>query len=76
MWEVDGISRGTGCEAFDFGLFASFEGDPVMCSPAYGVGTVNGSFSPLSTERFASRSAPIPRFADTSVARGLFRVVP
>jgi len=65
VWEVLGDNQ----QAFNtmyFGLSISYTANPGGGSPGLGTATVSGSFAPVSTERFASTSAPIPRFADTS----------
>jgi len=54
----------------------SFTANPGQNSPALGTATVQGSFAPTSTVTTASRTAPIPRFADTSTAANAFLINP
>ncbi|MBK9167100.1 MAG: hypothetical protein IPM24_06495 [Bryobacterales bacterium] len=57
-------------------VYVSYTANPGANSPALGTATVNGSYAPISTVTTASSTAPIPRFADTSVASNLFTINP
>jgi len=82
VWEVNtGPDLGLPGYA-DFAVFAAWEADPKRNIPPPGTGTVNGSFSPSPPQSFsasagsqASEALPIPRFADTSTAVNLIRVL-
>jgi hypothetical protein len=74
VWEVmtsDPLSAGN----VQFGVYATFTADTANNLPAApSLATVAGSFAPVSTVTSASATAPVPRFADTSTARNLFRI--
>jgi hypothetical protein len=73
VWEVLQESQ-QATNQMAFLVEISFDADPGAGSPGLGTATVNGSFAPISTNRLASTSAPVPRFADTSTAVNLFSV--
>jgi hypothetical protein len=73
VWEVMD-SDPLQAQTYEFALAASFVSNTSNNLPGLGTATVSGSFAPLSTVTTASASAPIPRFADTSVARNMFSI--
>ncbi|MGH9719916.1 MAG: hypothetical protein ACRD8O_06860 [Bryobacteraceae bacterium] len=77
VWEVtdsDLVQNSFG--VLSFGVYATYTANPGANSPALGTATVNGSYAPTSSVTTASNSAPIPRFADTSVASNIFSINP
>jgi len=61
-------------QTYEFAVAAAYVANTSNNLPGLGTATVAGSFAPLSTVTTASGSAPIPRFADTSVARNIMTV--
>ena len=71
VWEVMQADPFIG-QTYEFGVAVSYVANTSSNLPGLGTATVAGSFAPLSTVTTAHASAPIPRFADTGVARTLF----
>lgn len=71
VWEVMD-SDPLAVETLRVALAVAYTANTANNLPGLGTATVNGSFAPLSTVTTASASAPVPRFADTSVSRNLF----
>ena len=57
-----------------FGVVVAYTANTSANLPGLGQSTASGTFAPLSTVTTASSSAPLPRFADTSVARNTFLI--
>jgi len=73
VWEVMNADPLTS-QTYEFGIGVSYVANTSNNLPGLGSATVAGSFAPLSTVTTAHASAPIPRFADTSVARTIFTI--
>ena len=73
VWEVT-ASDPTALEEISFGVAIAFRPEAAGL-PRPGVATVNLSIGPMSTVTGNSPTAPMPRFADTSMARNLFTIV-
>lgn len=73
VWEVMNADPLT-AQTYEFAVAAAYVANTSNNLPGLGTATVAGSFAPLSTVTTASGSAPIPRFADTSVARNIMTV--
>jgi len=82
VWEVTSgaASNASTVESLDFDVYLVYTANPGSNSPAPGTITVNQSFAPVppaftaSAGAAASASLPIPRFADTSTANGIFAI--
>jgi hypothetical protein len=76
VWEVLN-SDPLQAETFEFGIGVSYLSNTSSNLPGLGSVTVAGSLTPLSTATSAATSAaPIPRFADSSLASSIFSVNP
>lgn len=73
VWEVMNADP-LRAQTYEFAAAIAYVANTSNNLPGLGTATVAGSFAPLSTVTTASASAPIPRFADTSVARNIFTV--
>lgn len=74
VWEIQTGASHT--ETFTVGLVIAYKSDPSNYLPGLGTATVGGSLAPTSSVNVASATAPIPRFAFSSVAQEFFTVVP
>ncbi|HYL72928.1 MAG TPA: hypothetical protein VEU96_01930, partial [Bryobacteraceae bacterium] len=73
VYEVT-ASDNTQIESIQVPVTVGYTADPGNNLPVPGTTTVNASFAPLTTTGTPSSTAPIPRFADTSVARNAFTI--
>jgi hypothetical protein len=72
-WEV--VARDTPDPGFlDFAVYVVYSAQPDLGLPGLGTATVNGFLGPISTVTTAGAGPPVPRFADTSRGRHLFRI--
>jgi hypothetical protein len=80
VWEVINTNPAA-LETFNFGVYTSYSANVTNNLPPLGTATVNLSYAPTPTAAFsatagssASATLPIPRFADTSSAKGLLTI--
>jgi hypothetical protein len=73
IWEVintDSLS----VQRMEFGYIVAYAANTTNNLPGLGSVTVNGSFAPISTVTKMSAFAPLPRFADTSDAKTVYKL--
>jgi hypothetical protein len=72
-WEV--VARDTpDLGLLDFAVYLDYKAHPDLCLPGLGMTTVNGFLGPSSVVIRAGAGGPVPRFADLSRMRHLFRI--
>ena len=73
VWEAT-ATEPLAVQKIEFGYLVAYAANTPNNLPAIGSATANGMFAPISTVTKASYFAPVPRFADTSSAKTVFKV--
>jgi len=73
VWEVVATDP-LAVQRLEFGYLVSYAANTPNNLPAVGTATANGMFAPVSTVTKASGFAPVPRFADTSSSKNIFKI--
>ena len=73
VWEITATDP-LAVQRMDFGFVVAYVANTPNNLPAIGTATANGMFAPISTVTKASGFAAVPRFADTSSAKDVFKI--
>ncbi|MBI4877690.1 MAG: hypothetical protein HY822_23915 [Acidobacteria bacterium] len=74
VWEVT-KANALSIDSWDFGIVLAYKADTSNSLPGLGTATVNGMLAPVSTITTSSGVAPVPRFADTSSSKTVFKII-
>jgi hypothetical protein len=73
-WEVTSTDPLITSQRLEFGYLVSYKANTVNNLPGLGSVTANGMYAPISTVTKMSSTAPVPRFADTSSAKTVYKI--